>query len=56
MLRINSSPRISPLEEVEFLSKLVNETLPFDKGGVWITGSGNKHRNISQLQCQIEAS
>ncbi|RFB33148.1 class D beta-lactamase [Brevibacillus sp. VP] len=29
---INSSLRISPLEEVEFLSKLVNETLPFDKG------------------------
>lgn len=28
---INSSLRISPLEEVEFLGKLVDETLPFDK-------------------------
>lgn len=34
--RINSSLRISPLEQVEFLSKLVNETLPFDKGKVFI--------------------
>ncbi|WP_141680468.1 hypothetical protein [Paenibacillus sp. FJAT-27812] len=27
----NSSLRISPLEEVEFLGKLIDETLPFDK-------------------------